>query len=539
MREGSATENGVSTNPDRVAAFLSYFKRNDQNRFHFPRLTIAHLWVVVCIALVVSSVSSVPIQPADFWQYLEAGRYMVHERTLLDYDRYSFTITGQPFINLHWGSEVLFYLIYALGGIPLLVAVQAVIIGCTFLLILATMYRRTSNIRLAVISTLVCFVIASPALGLRPQVFSVLCFAATFALLERRILWPLPVIFIMWANLHAAFPLGLMLVGFYALANPSPARYQGERTVSSGTPAWRRLIDFPMLAVLLTCTAATLVTPWGVRIYPAIVNAQTVSRASLISEWAPVNVQSVLGACFFIMAFGLALTRSFFGPRWRFRELMIFLTFTYLVLRQERAVVWWVIATLPLIVDTLVAALEYRRSARSPSRPQQKGRDLAAINWIFTILLFGHVVLSSPWLKSGYALLPPNKRILISPATPVAMVRILSETADVSRVFAEMTWGGYISWALHGRLQTFYDARVVIYPKSVIDSYLSVIHVCSGWERILDGAQVDALVLSKEFQPQLVAAARSSPLWRPVYEDRYGIGLVRVTAIPRLTARGM
>ena len=172
-----------------------------------PRLTLGHLWVVAALAVVVADTLASPVEPDDFWHYLEAGRYMVQSGALLDADRYSFTAPGRPFVNLHWGSQVLFYLGYRLGGIPLLVVLHAVSTGAAFALVFMTAHRRAASLRLAAVATILEFVVGWPCLTLRPQAFSVLLFALTVFLVELDRMLALPAVFVIWANLHAAFPL--------------------------------------------------------------------------------------------------------------------------------------------------------------------------------------------------------------------------------------------------------------------------------------------------------------------------------------------
>ena len=218
-------------------------------------------------------VCTMPVESADFWHYLKAGQHMLDSRSVLDRDLYTFTIQGRPFVNLHWGSQVLYAIVVSAGGVKLLVFVHA----------------------LAMTGAL-----------------AVLFLAATVYLLERRRPEPLPWLFAAWANLHAAFPVGLVLVGIYA-ATPDPGDDAANAPGPASRPAWttrpRRL------ALAATCAAATLLTPWGLRLYPAVLAAETASRAARIGEWDAATVLSPQGRVFFI-AFGLLLAAGGSGRPW-------------------------------------------------------------------------------------------------------------------------------------------------------------------------------------------------------------------------------
>ena len=341
----------------------------------------------------------------------------------------------------------------------------------------------------------------------------------------------LPLLFLLWANLHAAFPLGLVLVGASILGVRPPARFPAERTVAPGTAGWRWQFDSQGLVTLLLCVAATLLTPWGWRIYPEMFSVEGISRVAAVAEWNPTDFHTLRGAIFFVAAGGLVLGRALTGPRWRSGEAVVFLTFTYLVLQKERVLVWWALATTPLVADTLralSARLRGEGAAGSRVSPARTG-ERAALNWIPPILLLGHVVGSSPWLKSSYPLLLPRQRPLLAPETPVAMTRVLLDTPGVTRVFGEMGWGGYFSWTTGNRFGIFYDSRVRISPRTVIETYMAVAGAGPGWDRRLAEAGVDTLALSKAHQPALIAAARTSSSWRPVFEDADGAAFVRAS----------
>ena len=107
---------------------------------------------------------------------------------------------------------------------------------------------------------LLAFVVAMPALALRPQLFGVVLFIATLVvLIERaehpRRLWLIPVFAALWANLHGSFPLVIVLmVGMFDLAfavrvgaldgrHPELEARARQRIADALTPHGRLFID--------------------------------------------------------------------------------------------------------------------------------------------------------------------------------------------------------------------------------------------------------------------------------------------------------
>src|SRR4051794_39183441 len=74
----------------------------------------------------------------DLWHHLARGRVFVEEGVLLDTDRFTFTVTDQPFRDVNWGWQIVFYYLYRAGGLPLVQtansAVLALMMGLLFAL---------------------------------------------------------------------------------------------------------------------------------------------------------------------------------------------------------------------------------------------------------------------------------------------------------------------------------------------------------------------------------------------------------------------
>src|ERR1051325_7607943 len=71
---------------------------------------------------------------ADLWGHLTFGRDIVHERTIVQADRYSFT-SDRPWINHEWLSEVIFFTAWRLGGSAGLVDFKVSMIAAVLLLL--------------------------------------------------------------------------------------------------------------------------------------------------------------------------------------------------------------------------------------------------------------------------------------------------------------------------------------------------------------------------------------------------------------------
>jgi tetratricopeptide (TPR) repeat protein len=201
---------------------------------------------------------------ADFdlgWQ-LATGRYVIQHKQIPYTDILSYTGRGKEWIYPPF-SGVLLYPFYALGGFAALSWLSAAACGATIALLL----RWNSAI------TAVLAVVAVPAISYattpRAELFTTILFAAFMAILwrqfqgERASLWLLPPLMLAWVNLHLGFIAGLAIMGAYVMLELLEMPFASRRSAA--------LMRLRQAAPWLLATAlATLVNPWGPRIYVAI-----------------------------------------------------------------------------------------------------------------------------------------------------------------------------------------------------------------------------------------------------------------------------
>lgn len=220
---------------------------------------------------------------ADFdtgWQ-LAAGRYMLQHHQILSADVFSYTARGQEWIYPA-ASQLFLYLLYLAGGFAALSWLNALACAGTIALTL------TENAAI----TAVLAVLAVPSIafrtGPRADLFTTLFFAAFLAILWRHhrgqhtTLWALPPLMLIWVNCHLGFAAGLGLLVAYAglelLEFPFAAR---------SAAAWTRLrVAAPWLAASVV---ATLLNPWGPRIYQAVLRQEQSSHSQYVAEWSAVE----------------------------------------------------------------------------------------------------------------------------------------------------------------------------------------------------------------------------------------------------------
>src|SRR5438132_4028795 len=162
------------------------------------------------------SLAAVPPLDPDLWWHLANGRLILTTASIPHMDVYSFSAAGQPWVMHEWLADLSMYGLYQLGGLPLLVAVFAGVVTasavCLYLLLRQTGLAASAAAAL----TLVGVLAGSTAWGARPQLLNVLlCGLLLLGLLRYRAgrlsAFVLPPFLWLWANLHSAFVLGVII----------------------------------------------------------------------------------------------------------------------------------------------------------------------------------------------------------------------------------------------------------------------------------------------------------------------------------------
>ncbi len=161
---------------------------------------------------------------ADLGRHLTNGRLFPSTRELLETNFYSYTQPDFPFMNHHWGSGVIFNSVFSSFGYSGLTILNTLTLTLAFAILLY-FARELAGPRPAALAALACMPLITARTEVRPEVFSYL-FSASFYLvlglvhtqkISRKSLYLLPLLMLVWVNLHIYFVLGYVLFGLYLL----------------------------------------------------------------------------------------------------------------------------------------------------------------------------------------------------------------------------------------------------------------------------------------------------------------------------------
>lgn len=419
-------------------------------------------------------------------------------------DTYTFSVPGTPWLDQQWAAQGVFAAIHRVGGWPMLEAAQALLVGITFLLVYLAARNAGARVRTASLLTLGGFLVASPGLGMRPQLLALPLFAALLWVTAGREthpgrLWLAPVFAAMAANLHGSFTLFPLVLGLAWLEDRRTRSPQAGRT----------------LLITGVTVAATIVNPFGWRAwtYAYELSSNPVIRKTIL-EWAPTTIATVPG--WFAIGSALAVV-VYLARRTRptpWTSLLTLGVFFLLALSAQRAIVWWGMVT-PIVLAALLRPPEETDPAADA--PSAKPSSAIPAYTIIGVLVAGVLVLAPWWRGSTY------DRFLV--AAPPGLTEAAREQLPAgTRTLVHQPWGSWFEFAIPD-VPVFVDSRIEIMPKEIWQDYGEVGFAGAGWKEVLDRWNVEAIVAEEDWD--LLPILKDDPDWRLVYEDDDGALFVR------------
>jgi hypothetical protein len=446
-------------------------------------------------------------QDADAFWHVVTGQVIVESGRVPTTDPFSFTHGGQPWTLHEWLSEVVMYLLDRWVGVTGSLVVFGLLAATIPVIHAIGLHRlgvQTPAIGLALgLGAVVMF----PYVTVRPQVLSWIFMTIIVWLLlslrpdRARWLVAIPLLFVLWANIHGLYVVGFGFIGLYALFTLA------GRTPMSARRWW----------VIGACVAAflgSMLTPAGPEgiTYPLrYIEAGNWGLAN-IQEWQSPDFHNVAHWPLLLMIVALIANGGRGSPGWL--TVLSWVTVAMALVSLRNAPVAAVVA-MPVLAMGIHARLAPVRplGARAARMRRWLEIGVAAILAIAALII---LVPSDPAASSADA---------VAAKYPVAALdRLASEQPD-ARVLAEYGWGGYVISRLYdsgGRV--FVDGRNDMYGDDLLDEYSAVRNADEGWEEIVERYEVEVLL----FPPQapIVRGFAQDAGWCESYRDEIQVLLI-------------
>lgn len=159
----------------------------------------------------------------DLGRHIKTGQLILQSKTVPKTNLYSYTYPNFPFINHHWFSEVVFYLVFVVSGYLGLLLLGVLLIMTSFALLSWFVFKqKVSAIPFALVSLIYLSVLFERT-DIRPELFSFLFLSLFLVILYSyrqhytKFIFLLIPLQLLWTNMHIYFPIGIAVTGLFLI----------------------------------------------------------------------------------------------------------------------------------------------------------------------------------------------------------------------------------------------------------------------------------------------------------------------------------
>jgi hypothetical protein len=389
-------------------------------------------WPLVGAAVLALALATVTKADPDLWGHVRFGLDTLQARHLSPDDPYSFT-QDRPLIDHEWLGEVLMGASYAAAGSSGLALLKGLLAVSALFMVWASL--RGTRLEPRMIAFGVVVIGTAQITGtLRPQLWSLLCLAILcLVLVDRRpqVRRLLPLLFVLWANLHGGWIVGLGVLGVWALIDV----WVNPKEIG----AWA--------AIMAASVAATLCTPYGWTLWAFMSQTVRITRP-MIEDWLPLWSLPAPKWIPWLAVIAVSIWMMRRPLPHRLHSAAVLALLAYASLRIARIE--------PLLMASAAILLAPYFRDRWPARPRQSPMVPSRDESIAAFGIFIATIVASGWVGSSSL-----RCIAIedSERMPDAQAARVLASAGPGRLVTFFNWGEYAFWHLGPRLRVSMDGR--------------------------------------------------------------------------------
>lgn len=471
------------------------------------------VFVIVFIGFLLSGNKMLGLD-SDIGRHLILGDYILTNLSIPTENILSFTLAGLPRPPYEWLAQVLFSFADKLLHIDGVITLAATVVALTFYLVFNRSNKLSGLPIISLLLTALGAIAASVHWLPRPHVWTFLFFAIWIDKLdlleknEHEKIWTLPILMLLWVNLHGGFIFGFVAWFIYLVGNIFELALQYDLS--------RRNVIFKLLIAGGVSFAFTAISPSGLEIWSPVINASSKFILANTIETQSPNFYLPQFWPFLLLA-GCGLVLPGLGGR-RLPASQVFLLAGTAILGfwMARNIPFFAIAAPPILAIAAQPLVErIRPLAKIEINFSNVSNIARGIFWP-TIMIIGALTFfyfRDFQTGAGSNKFPENQ-------LPVKAADWLITHPVEGNMFNDINWGGYLLFRLWPKQLVFIDSQTDFYGEQLAREYASTISANLPWEDVFNKYQIQWVIIPPDIplHKELVSAG-----WETLYKDNVAI----------------
>jgi hypothetical protein len=324
---------------------------------------------------------------------------------------------------------------------------------------------------------------------------------------QKNRLFLLPLLMLIWVNLHGGYIVGIVLLGIYVVGNLVSWITHGETNAEHFLQNSKSL-----LLMMIVCILVSMINPQGYHIllFPLKVTSDRFLMDN-VQEFLSPNFHQPLPFKYLFLLLIAILARS--RPTVNWIELILILTFTYMALYSARYITLFAIITAPILIkliDQMKLGLPTKVSRFLEERSMRLSKMERQTSGYFWLILAVSAVVSLG-AAGSYQYQFSEK------SYPVSAVEFLKKENISGNTFTHDEFGDYLIYAAWPQYRVFIDGRTDMYGAERLKEYLTLLLVMPGWKEIIKKYAFSSILF--DTHSRLASALAEDGNWHLIYSD--------------------
>lgn len=467
--------------------------------------------------------------------HIRNGQLMLQTHSVTRTDPFSATMSGHTWYAWEWLYDVFIASIHRWLGLNGVVFFTAAIMAATFVLVFRLAMRRGGSLPIVLFMLVLSLGASAVHFLARPHVLSWLFTVIWFELLdsaagsnsERRRIFFLPLLMLLWVNLHGGFVFGFALLALYIVA--AGIEYITRPEQRQQARRWLQRLGLVSLLSLM----ASFVNPYGYNLHLHIYHYLSDRfLMNQVSEFRSPDFHGAAQQCFAVLL--LVTIAALAGARQQQpARLLVILLAAYSGLYASRnlpaSAILLTLIVAPMLSNRVATAAGNRqvplwlRSGLSTLQSFGARMERLKLNfrghvWLIIAFAVGMAAgmnggrIGSAQLLNGYF---DDKRL------PVEAAEVIIQRDIREPIFCPDQWGGYLIYSLYPRTKVLVDDRHDLYGDQFFKDYLKVIYVQPEWSKILDERHVNWILVQED--SSLGTILEQTAGWKLIHADNTAV----------------